>query len=215
MDELFYYQPPRRPSWYQTVNGWIIAINILVYFAQQWYGQPHDPQTWHGELSLQGLKDGHWWQLLSFQVLHGSWLHVLVNCWLIYVIGPVIEPIMGKLRYLWFYVLCGIAGGLLQIGLALIWPKLFNYPMVGASAGVSGLVGAFATLFPTQRLTILLFFVIPIKGTAKTFLWLTIFISVVGMVFNLFNIAHAAHLGGVIGGIFLTRLFMRHRYHQA
>ena len=76
----------------------------------------------------------------------------------------------------------------------------------GASAGAFGLVAAFAVLFPDQRLVMLLFFIIPLVMRARTLLWLSVALAVLGILLPYFgigfmgNIAHAAHLGGILTG---------------
>ena len=174
-------------------------------------------------LSLNGLRMGRYWQLLTYQFLHGGFLHIFFNCWAIYIFGQVIEMALGKWRMLTVYFLSGIAGGLLQMLAARIWPDFFDAPIVGASAGAFGLVTAFAVLFPTQRLLMLLFFIIPVAMRARTVLIVSVAFAVFGIAYpwlherfhfhlppafgldQLFeNVGHAAHLGGIIAGFLLT-----------
>jgi membrane associated rhomboid family serine protease len=88
---------------------------------------------------------------------------------------------------------------------------------VGASAGVFGLVAAFTSLFPDARMTLLLFFVIPVRMTANRMLTFAAVLTVVGIVFPNWllgtHVAHAAHLGGLIAGLVIVRLFLRRYRH--
>lgn len=212
----------RRPAWYRTMTGWILLVNVCVFLLQLFWDNNNRLMTVKGALSLEGLQAGNWWQLLSFQVLHGGYLylgwdylvvgllHLGLNCLVILVMGRVLEPGIGRMGLLRIYLMSGIAGGLLHVLVAWLWPGHFDSPVVGASAGASGLVAMFATLFPKERLKVLILFVIPATMKAETLLWLTIIISVVGLT-DIFKdgIAHAAHLGGILSGIWFARRMQR------
>jgi len=193
---------------------------------------------WFGHtfaLSLDGLRTGHFWQLLTFQFMHGGVLHILLNSWAIFVFGPVVEYTLGRARMLGLYLVSGVVGGFLQVAGVLVWPRLFDYgPVVGASAGVFGLMAAFAVFYPREKLYLLLFFVIPLALKARTFLMLLALISVAGILYPLWqpllsghssftlqldrlidplfaNVGHAAHLGGLFAGLAGAIAFKRRR----
>lgn len=196
----------------------LIALNIVAFLAELWIeSRTNFSLTKYGALSLRGLKNGYFWQLLTFQLLHGGWIHLLLNCWGIFVFGPPLEAVLGKSRLALAYFLSGVAGGALQVLASALSDVRFGGPVVGASAGVFGLVAAFTQLFPEARMTVLLFFVIPIRMTANRMLTLAAVITVVGMVFPNWllgaHVAHAAHLGGLIAGLIFIRLFMRRFQH--
>jgi membrane associated rhomboid family serine protease len=156
-------------------------------------------------LSVFGLGHGFVWQLLTYQFMHGGWLHLLLNCWAIYVFGREIENTLGWKRFLTLYFSSGVIGGLFQVLLGVVAGGAFTAPVVGASAGAFGLVAAFATLYPERTLTLLLFFVIPVSLRAKFLLLFCGLLTFFGLVFPTDNIAHAAHLGGMITGIAFVR----------
>jgi hypothetical protein len=81
----------------------------------------------------------------------------------------------------------------------------FAAPVVGASAGAFGLVAAFAALYPERPLTLLLFFIIPVSMRAKFLLLFSALLALFGIVFPTDNLAHAAHLGGMLTGIVFVR----------
>jgi hypothetical protein len=123
--------------------------------------------------------------------------HLVLNSVVLYSFGRPLEEFLGKRAFLKLYLLSGFAGGLAQVLLGLIWTR-FSVPMVGASAGICGLVAAFALLSPQS--TIYLFFIIPFR--AVYFLPLMIVVTVILMVIpSNDHIAHAAHLGGLLAGI--------------
>ena len=210
---------------------WILlALNAAV-FVFQYYALPRyapdyvsDKFTETFALSVNGLKAGHLWQLISYQFMHGSLLHIFANSWAIFMFGRTVETSVGTGRMLVVYFVSGIVGGLVQILGMAVWPWLFgDGPLIGASAAAYGLIAAFVTLFPTQRLLLLLFFFIPISLRARTLLRITIWFSLAGILYpflqldvhrylpfaqqidTLFvGIGHAAHLGGIVAGVLLT-----------
>lgn len=213
-------QTPIQKYWSATLS--IIAINVVVFLIQlKWGGlgsEPTDSESRFNDLfalSLDGIRSGHIWQLVTYQFMHASWFHLAVNSWAIFVFGRILESIAGKGRMLQIYFLSGIAGGLLQTLWTLILPAQYNIPVVGASAGASGLVAAFAVLLPSEPLLLLLFFVIPLKLKARTLLQLSCGFALLGMGLILFksklmdDVAHAGHLGGLIGGYIYARMLIR------
>jgi membrane associated rhomboid family serine protease len=162
--------------------------------------------TWNYlALSVEGMRHGYVWQLLTYQFLHGGWLHLLLNCWAIYIFGKEVEEVFGRARFLLLYFSSGILGGLLQLALGGLFHGPYAGATVGASAGAFGLVAAFATLYPERVLTLLLFFIIPVSMRAKFLLLFSGIITVLGLVFPSDNIAHAAHLGGMLTGVLFVR----------
>jgi len=156
-------------------------------------------------LSLQGLASGYFWQLITFQFLHSDIIHILINCMVLYFFGRSMEDYLGRSRFLKLYLLSGVIGGVLQILFGLAVPMYRNQAVVGASAGVFGLVAAFAALFPEQPLTALIAFIIPVTMRAKYLLLIELLITLYGLLFPTSPVAHAAHLGGMITGIVYVR----------
>ncbi len=199
--------PPERPSFQWTATLVLIAINTAAFLLQRWV-IPQDFSTHYLNLSAYGISHGYFWELLTYQFLHGSFGHILFNCLTLYMFGRAVESELGVKRYLLLYLLSGIFGGLLHIFAAFVWPGYFNIPVVGASAGIFGVVAAFAMLFPDQPLL----FLFVIKMRASTLLWVELVITALGIAFptsefmaSLFgNTAHTAHLGGILAGLALV-----------
>jgi membrane associated rhomboid family serine protease len=147
--------------------------------------------------------------LLTFQFLHAGWLHLILNCWALYMFGRDVEWTLGKARFITLYFSSGVVGGLFQEFVALIWPHYFGSAVVGASAGIFGVVSAFAMLFPERPLMLLILFVIPLKMRAKYLLLINLLLTALGLSFpkSFFggNVAHAAHLGGILTGLAFIR----------
>lgn len=201
----------------RSATMWLLIANVVAFLLEcVRYGYP--PHFLSGDylaLSWSGLKHGYVWQLLSFQFLHAGLLHLIVNCWAIFAFGREVEIALGAKRFLILYFSSGIIGGLFQAfagSLADVfpWAGPFAAPTVGASAGALGLVAAFATLFPERLLTLLLFFIIPVNMRAKFLLLFAGLLSLFGLLFpaSTGTVADAAHLGGMLSGIFFVRYAM-------
>jgi membrane associated rhomboid family serine protease len=201
-----------RPAWSMTTMLLItiFACFVLQSVANGFWGMDR-VDSWFA-LSTDGLKHWRVYQLFTFQFMHGGWMHLLGNMIGLYFFGRAMEETLGRWGLLKLYLLSGTIGGLLQITLTFVFPGYFFGGVVGASAGVFGLIAAFATRAPDQPITLLVFFVLPITFKAKVFLLAEAFISLVGLLGPLVhfydltgNIAHAAHLGGMLTGIFYIR----------
>ncbi|MDL2272120.1 rhomboid family intramembrane serine protease [Desulfovibrio sp. OttesenSCG-928-I05] len=145
--------------------------------------------------------------LLSYTFLHGSWWHLLSNMWYLFIFGDNIEDIMGPVRFVVFYLLCGAIAVLIHVFANAASPL----PVVGASGAVSGVLGAYFLLYPHSRVTSFIFFLI-LRIPATVFLggWFLL------QLFSGFSgrsegIAWWAHLGGFVAGLVLVPLFRSSR----
>ncbi len=198
--------PSYKSRWSLTVI--LLAVNIAVFLLESILNLSHlgDAFVNYCALSLEGLEHGYIWQLLTYQFMHAGIWHLFFNCWAIYVFGREVEAALSPKQFLTLYFASGIIGGLVQMLGALVWPGHFGGGVVGASAAAFGLVAAFAVLYPERPLMLLLFFIIPLNMRAKYLLLGCALLSLYGVIFPFGNIAHAAHLGGMLTGI----VFIRH-----
>lgn len=143
------------------------------------------------------------WQLLTYAFLHGSTLHIFFNMFAVYMFGSDLERYWGARRYLFLYGSSILFAGLTQLYFAAHSGAV--YPTVGASGGVFGLLLAYAVLFPRRRL-MLLFPPIPMPAWLFVSLYAAIelFMGITGRVPN---VAHFAHLGGMLGGFIALASF--------
>ena len=195
-----HYMRQPRGAWRWTATLVLIVVLVVAFFVQYGAFSPRFRDDYL-VLSLEGIKRGFVWQLLTFQFLHASLLHIALNCWTLYLFGREVESALGKSRFLVLYFSSGVIGGLFQILAAWILPAHFSGGVMGASAGIFGITATFATLFPDQLLSL---FLIPIQFKARTLLIVSFALAVLGLVFPGFmgnNVAHAAHLGGMLAGI--------------
>jgi len=178
----------------------ILLISLVVcFFIQLTLGRAGVHVMDIFALSREGLRSHRYWQLLTFQFMHGGIFHLLGNGVTLYFFGRVVEDMMGSKSMLILYLLSGTVGGLFEVAFSFIVPE---GGVVGASAGVFGLVAAFAIRAPEQPVSFLL---IPVAFPAKWLLLGEGVIAIAGLLFPVDSTANAAHLGGMITGIVFAR----------
>lgn len=144
--------------------------------------------------------------LLSYMFFHGDLLHLAGNMLFLWVFGDNVEDAMGHVRYLVFYLLCGIFAGLVH---AYMMPGSPN-PLIGASGAVAGVIAAYLMLHPRVRVWVLAFQFIPLRLSAAVVLgfWiLTQFIMI--LLPEVGPVAWYAHIGGLIAGAVLVVFLKR------
>lgn len=146
--------------------------------------------------------------------LHGGWGHILGNALFLWVFGNNIEDVVGRGRFLLFYLLCGLAAAAVHI---LVDPGS-PVPTVGASGAISGVMGAYLVLFPRVRVRMLFFFVIFLKVIPVP-AWLVLLywfgLQLLSGLPQLLSpspeiaggVAVWAHVGGFVAGVLLIKLF--------
>jgi membrane associated rhomboid family serine protease len=144
--------------------------------------------------------------LLSYQFLHGGWLHLGFNMLFLWVFGDNVEDAMGHARFLLFYLLCGIVAGLVH---GLTDPGS-TIPTLGASGAISGVLGAYVMLYPRARLLVLAFGFIPWRLPALLVIGAWFMQDLLGGLTGSAvaeGVAVWAHIGGMIAGAALVPLF--------
>jgi membrane associated rhomboid family serine protease len=204
----------RRP----VVNWALISINIAVFVAvfSDAFGDPLTvvrgfgliPAVLFGraELAPWIVTPGADWTVLTSLFFHSGLGHLAGNMIFLYVFGDNVEDAMGSLRYLFFYLLCGVSAALL---FAFGAPYTLM-PLVGASGAISGVCAAFILLYPRSTIFGLVAGIIPVHAPASLFVGTWILFQV----FNAFTddqgqVGWWAHVGGIIAGLMLTPLFKR------
>ena len=145
--------------------------------------------------------------LITYMFLHGGWIHLIGNMLFLWVFGDNIEDAMGHIRFIMFYLICGIFAALLH---AYMLPNS-ELPLIGASGAVAGVIAAYLILHPKVKVWVLALWRIPIKITAAWALGIWIAAQVVSLMFEGEEaVAWWAHVGGLAAGAVLI-LFMRRR----
>jgi membrane associated rhomboid family serine protease len=210
----------------------LIAINVLAFFFElsraNEFGNGIDNSTFdYGAipyLLVHGLRDAHlvvpgwraielhqevpWpWTVLTSMFMHGGWMHIIGNMWFLWIFGDNVEDAMGHVKYLVFYLLCGVAAAMAQI---LSMPSSMA-PMVGASGAIAGVLGAYIVLYPHARVRCLWWIFILIT-TVYVPAWLLLGIWFVSQILiKEPGVAWMAHVGGFLAGFALVWLFVRRR----
>lgn len=149
--------------------------------------------------------------ILTSMFLHLGWLHLIGNMLYLWIYGDNVEDSMGRVRFLIFYLLCGVVAALAQ---ALPDPHSTT-PMIGASGAISGVLGAYLLLFPHARISVLIpigFFLYPTQLRASIVLawWFVLqFVSSAIAAGGSGGVAFRAHVGGFVAGLALVALFKR------
>jgi membrane associated rhomboid family serine protease len=197
-----------------TLSGTLLMVYVIVYVAELfWVDGRTSRSHFISEtfaLSLGGLKQGYLWQLLTYQFMHGGGVHLLFNCLGLYFVGPTVELLVGRLRFAAIYFGGGVAGGLLQLFMG----HLSGGPdvaMVGASGGLMALLGVVSCRFWSQRLRLMILFILPVTVTGRGMLILLTVLDLAGALFHDSRIAHYAHLGGLYAGFFAMRWLIGRR----
>jgi membrane associated rhomboid family serine protease len=153
--------------------------------------------------------------LLTSMFLHGSWMHLIGNMWFLWLFGNNVEDSMGRLRFVIFYLLCGLAAAVAQV----VTNPASAIPMVGASGAISGVMGGYLVLYPQVRvfcLVVLGFFVTSVALPAWMMLiyWFLIqFVSgLAAFGGDVGGVAFWAHTGGFVVGLILVKLFAQSEY---
>jgi membrane associated rhomboid family serine protease len=153
--------------------------------------------------------------VLTGMFLHASWLHLLGNMLFLWIFGNNVEDVMGRLRFIVFYVSSGFAAALTQAGVTLHWSGVVaaSIPTVGASGAIAGVLGAYFVLLPRARVLTLLFGFLPWRLSAGFFLAFWFLFQLWEGNFSLTHpsasggVAFAAHVGGFVYGAVTVRAF--------
>ncbi len=200
-----------RPATRPTATLALIAITTAMFVLQNLADGLNLPVYPDFALSVEGLRHGRLWQLLTFQFLHlplvsGGAFQLLGNLFVIYVFGRMLERAAGGAGVVKLYLLSGSVGGILQMAGGLLAPERFGVAMVGASAGAFGLMAAVATMHPRRRLHL---FFLPVPVRADWLLALAIAATLAGLFLPSGHVAHCAHLGGILTGYLFARRWLR------
>src|SRR3989344_7265260 len=217
----FKRQSPKTNSWLSNLSivGWLIVITVFVsitgfvFFAT-------------GKIDYIALKPSNIaqgkfiWTLFTHRFVHGSIFHLFINMFVLYSLGGLSEKIIGRKRFLWFYIISGLFAGLLSIILPVFYgntslgARIFGSPdifMVGASGAIFAIAGLFVMLLPKLRFMIIFlpFFSLP----AYIMVPLVLFVTWIATIAGDFPIGNVAHFGGFIVGI-VYGYYLKTKYHK-
>lgn len=214
------------------VTKYLLIINIVMFLITELVAPMGIDLT--GILGLHFFKasDFHVYQLITYMFMHGGWMHIIMNMFMLWMFGMVIENVWGPKKFLFYYIVCGIGAGLCQevaqyasyVIQGLDAYQFVNaggsqMPMdaylnlmttVGASGAIYAVLLAFGMLFPDERMFII---PIPIPIKAK---WIVVGSVALELFYALGQpgdgVAHVAHLGGMLFGFILIKYWQKHPY---
>jgi membrane associated rhomboid family serine protease len=213
---------PRKllDAWY-TVTRWLLVINVAVYVLdyvviRRYYTieaqghpliEPLPVLSFFGHFSFYfGIMKLQLWRFITYQFCHANLMHLVVNMMALLLAGPIVEERLGRLRFLGFYLLCGVAGPIAHIVLSHLHLMSTLHPLtplVGASASIYGLLIAAAKIAPREMVMLA---IPPIDIELRKLVWILLGLSLAAVILQGENAGgHAAHLGGAVMGWLLMR----------
>ena len=199
----------RRPVHVPLVTAGLIGLNAAVFVREILSGEPFIHQWSLVPAAIVAAKG--WITMVTAMFLHAGWAHILGNMVFLWTFGPQIEDVMGRGRYLVFYLLGGLAATVAQIAAS----PVSTIPILGASGAIAAVMGAFLITFPRDRIRTLLIFgwfitVRLIPAAALVGFWfVTQLFSELGALATVQTggVAYVAHIGGFVMGMITARLF--------
>ncbi len=194
----------------KSMVTWLLLINVGVFLVDSVLvgssqGGGIAPRVW-GNFDIEhAVKGGQVWRFFTYQFLHRGFFHILMNMIGLYFFGPLMEQWWGSKRFVAFYLLCGSSGAVLYAVLGLIAPGVIfsSEGLVGASGAIFGILAACATLFPHQRVQLL---IPPVPMSVRTMALIFLGLSLLSVLAGSANAGgDAAHLGGAILAFVLVK----------
>ncbi|MCL5998893.1 MAG: rhomboid family intramembrane serine protease [Chloroflexi bacterium] len=150
--------------------------------------------------------------LLVSMFMHGSIAHIAGNMLFLWIFGDNVEHALGHVRYLVFYLVCGVLASLAHVFSTLVFGGDMTIPSLGASGAISGVMGGYLLMFPGRRVTVIMFrFITQVSALVAVGLWfvfqLISGLGVLGDETQGGGVAYAAHIGGFIAGLVLVKFF--------
>jgi rhomboid family protein len=207
-------QPREARRLFPLVNLALIAANVLVFlwmlvsipanrvddFYLTWGSVPAEIASGRGYITI-----------LTSMFIHGGWLHIIGNMLYLWIFGDNVESAMGHIKYLLFYLLCGVAASLAQV----VIDPTSTVPAVGASGAIAGVLGAYVLFYPSSQVRTLIFLGIFFTITRVSAILLIGFWIVLQLISGFTElgaapsggVAYFAHIGGFFVGLLLANLF--------
>jgi membrane associated rhomboid family serine protease len=211
MNQVYGISQRKRVSFFQklSVNTWIVILNVLFFiiFSIILYSN----QNYIDFIAIKPtniLAGMYLWTFLTSMFMHAGFFHIFANMLSLFFVGSFVEKLLGRKRYLTFYLTAGIFAGLFFVLSALVLPSDLNTYAVGASGAIFGLIGLLMVLTPNLPVYVM-FIPIPVKMkyAAPGMLLILWLISITGNV----PIGNTAHLGGFVFGL-LYGFYLRKKY---
>jgi membrane associated rhomboid family serine protease len=182
----------------------LIALNVAFFFVQLNGGEPFLRQWAFVPARFGADPAADWPTIFSAMFMHGGWLHLGGNMLYLWIFGDNVEDVLGPVKFLLFYLVCGIAATFAQY-----WVNAGSrIPNVGASGAIAGVLGAYLVLFPHARVRVLVYNqIVAMPALVVLGFWIVLqFISyagTLGQTADVGGVAFMAHIGGFVVGLAL------------
>ena len=185
----------------------LIALNVLFFFVELSGGEPFIERWSVVPRRLLANPGGDFPTIFTSMFMHAGWLHLGGNMLYLWIFGDNVEDSFGHIKFLIFYLLCGIAATLAQLAFS----TGSDVPNLGASGAIAGVLGAYILQFPRGQVKVLMGRgVIPMPALVVIGLWIVLqLVSGIGSISasaQTGGVAYMAHIGGFAAGIILTLL---------
>ena len=201
---LFPYKDDNPRVLFPYITYIIILLNIVIFLTFTYYSIFNDNRSWFYTFGFVPNSFS-FFSIISSMFVHGGFGHILSNMWFLYIFGDNIESILGHIKFLLFYFLCGFGAAFSQY---IIDPSS-SIPMVGASGCIAGVLGAYMISFPKAKVHVFAFIIIfittlVVPAQIVLGLWFLVQLSnglnSLGIDTN-GGVAWFAHIGGFIAGV--------------
>jgi len=185
----------------------LIALNILFFFVELSGGEPFIEKWAFVPNRFLANPAGDFPTLFTSMFMHAGWVHLGGNMLYLWIFGDNVEDSFGHVKFIVFYLLCGLAATFAQM----VFSLNSNVPNLGASGAIAGVLGSYIVLFPRQQVRVLQGQqVIPVPALMVIGLWIVLqLFSGIGSISSAAQggVAYMAHIGGFVAGLVLTFLF--------
>jgi membrane associated rhomboid family serine protease len=190
------------------VTFFLIALNILVFFVELSGGDPFIEKWAFVPNRFVANPASDFLTIFTSMFMHAGWLHLGGNMLYLWIFGDNIEDRFGHMKFLIFYLLCGIAATFAQLAFSLG----SNVPNLGASGAIAGVLGSYILMFPQQQVRVLIGRIVtPVSALIVIGFWIVLqfFIgfAAIANTADTGGVAYMAHIGGFIAGFVLTFIF--------
>jgi membrane associated rhomboid family serine protease len=190
---------------FPPVIKWLLIANTAMFVLPRLIFANFDfLHSYLGLVPTRVWSDFYLWQIVTYMFLHGSFWHILMNMFILWMFGSELERTWGSREFARFYFIAGIGAAIINVAFAAFRPATAGIPIIGASGAIYGILVAYAILFPERYVYV--YFLFPVKVK-----YLVIFL--VGIEFfstyQSDGIAHFAHLGGALIGFLYLRYSWR------
>lgn len=201
----------RRLRRWPVVTVGLIAANAWVFWLELEYGQRF--VYLHSAIPARIAAGRGWGTILTAMFLHAGWLHIIGNMVFFWAFGPAMEEAMGRVRFLAFYLVGGVAAMTAQV---LAMPAS-RVPNLGASGAIAAVMGAFIVTYPRDRIKTAIFFLLFVRiafvpASLLIGVWFVLQLFSAGQVAGTVQsggVAYMAHVGGFLFGVVTGRLWRK------